>query len=180
MRAFARAKLGAHGNRSVGWVMMALAAMSGPFLRKRFVTDLHKLLHGNHPAQPRASAKTSCHAADRVILDRQALAPLFAAACRTGSVILAAKPIASHRAEGERRESWPGRSGCRRCPRSGFRAGDGHQPWVIQRSGTRQAAMPGNAMAEPAAAAQTTRAQEDTAARSVHPLSRHHAERRER
>ncbi len=39
--------------------------------------------------------------------------------------------------------------------------------------------MPGNAMAEPAAAAQTTRAQEDTAARSVHPLSRHHAERRE-
>jgi hypothetical protein len=28
--------------------------------------------------------------------------------------------------------------GCRRrCPRSGFRAGDGHQPWVIQRSGTR-------------------------------------------
>jgi hypothetical protein len=31
-----------------------------------------------------------------------------------GSVILAAKPIASHRAEGERRESWPGRSGCRR------------------------------------------------------------------
>jgi hypothetical protein len=39
--------------------------------------------------------------------------------------------------------------------------------------------MPGNAMAEPAAAAQITRAQKDTAARSVHPLSRHHAERRE-
>ena len=70
----------------------------------------------------------SASAADRVILDRQALAPLSAAACRTGSVILAAKPIASHRAEGERRESWPGRSGCRRCPRSGFRAGDGISP----------------------------------------------------
>ena len=56
----------------------------------------------------------------------------------------------------------------------------GHKPWVIQRSGTRQVAMPGNATAEPATAAQTTRAQEDTAARSIHPLFRHHAERRER
>jgi hypothetical protein len=83
------------------------------------------------------TSRTYYSAADRVILDRQALAPLSAAACRAGSVILAAKPIASHRAEGERRESWPGRSGCRRCPRSGFRAGDGHQPWIIQRSGTR-------------------------------------------
>jgi hypothetical protein len=93
-------------------------------------------------------ASQSCNgmrasAADRVILDRQALAPLSAAACRTGSVILAAKPIASHLAEGERRESWPGRSGCRRCPRSGFRAGDGHQPWVIQRSGTGRRPCPG-------------------------------------
>jgi hypothetical protein len=38
----------------------------------------------------------------------------------------------------------------------------------------------GNAAAEPAAAAQTVRVQEDTAARSVHLLFRHHAERRER
>ena len=86
---------------------------------------------------PQRRHEVRASAANRVILDRQALAPLSAAACRTGSVILAAKPVASHRAEGERRESWPGRSGCRRCPRSGFRAGDGHQPWVIQRSGTR-------------------------------------------
>src|SRR6266568_176281 len=93
--------------------------------------------YGPYPATNPADGTTHSHAADRVILDRQALAPLSAAACRTGSVIPAAKPIASHRAEGEPRESWPGRSGCRRCPRSGFRAGDGHQPWVIQRSGTR-------------------------------------------
>jgi hypothetical protein len=44
------------------------------------------------------------HAADRVILDREALAPSSAAACRTGPVILAAKPIVSNGAEGERRE----------------------------------------------------------------------------
>ncbi len=46
---------------------------------------------------------------------------------------------------------------------------------IIQRAGTRQAAMPGNAAAEPAAAAQAARAQEDAAARSVHlpiPASR--------
>jgi hypothetical protein len=47
---------------------------------------------------------THAHAADRIILDRQALAPSSAAACRTRSVILTAKPIASHSAEGERRE----------------------------------------------------------------------------
>jgi hypothetical protein len=35
-----------------------------------------------------------------------------------GSVILTAKLIAGRDAEGERRESRPGRSGCRRCPRS--------------------------------------------------------------
>jgi hypothetical protein len=45
-----------------------------------------------------------------------------------GSVILTAKLIAGRDAEGERRESRPGRSGCRRCPRSGSRFGDGHQP----------------------------------------------------
>ena len=43
-----------------------------------------------------------------------------------GSVILAAKLIAGHDAEGERREPRPGRSGCRRCPRSDALAGDGH------------------------------------------------------
>ena len=48
-----------------------------------------------------------------------------------------------------------------------------HQPWVIRRSGIRRATIPGNATAEPTATAQTARAQEDTAARSVHPLSRH-------
>ncbi len=43
-----------------------------------------------------------------------------------GSVILAAKLIAGYDAEGERREPRPGRSGCRRCPRSDSLAGDGH------------------------------------------------------
>ena len=92
-----------------------------------------------------------------------------------GSVILTAKLIAGHDAEGERRESRPRRSGCRRCPRSGSRVGDGHQPRIIQQAGTRKAAMPRNAAAEPAATAQATRAQEDAAARSVHlpiPASR--------
>jgi hypothetical protein len=115
------------------------------------------------------------HAADSVFRIAMALAPPSAGACHTGSVILTAKLIAGHDAESERRESRPRRSGCRRCPRSGSPAGDGHQPRIIQRAGTRKAAMPGNAAAEPAAAAQATRAQEDAAARSVHlpiPASR--------
>jgi hypothetical protein len=70
-----------------------------------------------------------------------------------GAVIRTAKLITSHAAEGERREPRPGRSGCRRCPRSGSRAANGHQPRIIQRARTRQAAVPGNAAAEPAAAA---------------------------
>jgi hypothetical protein len=46
---------------------------------------------------------TPSSAADRVILDRQALAPLSAAACRTRSVILAAKrsPVTVPRVSGE-------------------------------------------------------------------------------
>jgi len=32
------------------------------------------------------------------------------------------------RCRGRAAEPRPGRSGCRRCPRSGFLAGDGHQP----------------------------------------------------
>ena len=54
-------------------------------------------------------------------------------------------------------------------------AGDGPQPRIIQRAGIRQAAMPGNAVAEPATTALATRAQADAAARSVHlpvPASR--------
>jgi len=45
---------------------------------------------------------------------------------------------------------------------------DGHYPWIIQRVRTWQAAQPGNAGAEPAAAAQAARAKEDAAARSFH------------
>ena len=104
-----------------------------------------------------------------------ALASPSAGACRAGSVILTAELIAGHDAEGERRQPRPGRSGCRRCPRSGSRAEDGHQPRIIQRARTGQAAMPGNAAAELAAAAQAARAQEDAAARSAHlpiPASR--------
>ena len=67
-----------------------------------------------------------------------------------GSVYLSAKLIAGHGAEGERREPWPGRSGCRRCPRPESRAGDGRQPRVIQRAAPRQAAMLGNVAVEPA------------------------------
>jgi hypothetical protein len=46
----------------------------------------------------------------------------------------------------------------------------GHQPWIIQRTGIRQAAVPGNAAAEAASAA----------AWNVHFPFRHHAERRGR
>ena len=56
-----------------------------------------------------------------------ALAPLSAGACRTGFVILTAKPIAGHaqrRAAGTR----PRRSSCRGRPRRWIRAGDRHQP----------------------------------------------------
>ena len=56
-----------------------------------------------------------------------ALAPPSAGACRTGSVILTAKLIAGHDAQGERREPGPRRSGCRRGPRSESRVGDGHR-----------------------------------------------------
>ena len=42
----------------------------------------------------------------------------------------------------------------------------GTSPLVIQRAGPRQAAVPGNAGADPAATAQAARAQEDAAARS--------------
>ena len=73
--------------------------------------------HGQIVAQPRPDA------ADRGILDWQAPASSSTAACRTGFVILTAKPIADHCAEGERRnpgqddldaadvldlDSWPG------------------------------------------------------------------------
>jgi hypothetical protein len=91
-----------------------------------------------------------------------------------GSVILTAKLIAGHDAEGERRESRPGRSGCRRCPRSGSGFGDGHQPRVIQRAGPGGRPCPGTPRRR-AATAQAARAQEDAAARSVHlpiPASR--------
>ena len=47
---------------------------------------------------------TSGSAADRVFGIAMALAPPSAGACRTGSVILTAEPIAGHDAEGERRE----------------------------------------------------------------------------
>ena len=72
-----------------------------------------------------------------------ALASPSARACRAGSVILTAELIAGHDAEGERRQPRPGRSGCRRCPRSGSRAEDGHQPRIIQRAGPGRRPCPG-------------------------------------
>ena len=68
-------------------------------------------------------AQLRSNAADRGILDWQGPASSSTAACRTGSVIPTAKPIADRRAEGERRnpgqddldaadvidlDSWPG------------------------------------------------------------------------
>jgi hypothetical protein len=70
-----------------------------------------------------ASAST----ADRVFRIVMALAPPFAGACHAGSVILTAELIAGHVQRGGRKPR-PGRSGCRRCARSGCRSGDGHQP----------------------------------------------------
>jgi hypothetical protein len=110
----------------------------------------------------------------------RALASPSASARRTGSVILTAKPIAGHDAKGERREPRPGRSGCRRCPRSGSRAGDGHQSRIIQRARTRQAAQPGNAAAEPAATAQAARRGRMRLPGTSASLFRRHAERRGR
>ncbi len=65
-------------------------------------------------------------------------------ACRTGAVTLTAKPIAGHSAEGKRRELRPGRSRCRRCPRSESRARPEMDaiPPIIQRAAPRQTAMP--------------------------------------
>jgi len=72
-----------------------------------------------------------------------ALAPPSAGACRIGSVILTVKLIAGHDAVGERREPWPGRSRCRRSPRSGSVRRRVPAPAVIEWAGPRQAAMPG-------------------------------------
>ena len=57
-----------------------------------------------------------------------ALAPLFSGPCRTGFVILTAKPIAGHDAKGQRREPRPGRSRCRRRPRPGSGPETGTSP----------------------------------------------------
>jgi len=102
-------------------------------------------------------------AADRVFRIAVALAPPSAGACRAGSVVLAAKLIAGHDAEGERRGT----------PARTIRMPPGSSIWIpgrrwapariIQRAGPRQAAMPGNAAAESAATAQAATAQAATA-----------------
>jgi hypothetical protein len=86
-----------------------------------------------------------------------------------GPVILTAKLITGHDTEGERREPGqddPGAVGALYLD-SGPEMGASTR--VVQRSGPQQTAVPGNVAAEPAATAQAARAQEDAAARNVHP-----------
>jgi hypothetical protein len=110
-----------------------------------------------------ASAST----ADRVFRIVMALAPPFAGACHAGSVILTAELIAGHvqRAGGQN----PGRDDPGAAGVLDLDAGPemGISLRVIQRAGSRQAAMPGYAAAGPAAAVQAARAPEDATARSV-------------
>jgi hypothetical protein len=96
------------------------------------------------------------HAADRVFRIAIALVLPPAGACRTGPSSLMPKPIADHGAEDGRRESRPGRSGCRRCPRSGSGPETGISPGSF--SGLESGRRPCRKhRAEPAATAQATR-----------------------
>jgi hypothetical protein len=97
---------------------------------------------------------TSGHAADRVFQAAMALAPMYAGACRTGFVILTAKPIAGHaqRASG-------GNAGQDDIAAAGaldVDPGRRQAPALDHRraSHPRQTAMPENAAAEPTATAQ--------------------------
>jgi hypothetical protein len=111
------------------------------------------------------------NAADRGILDWQAPASSSTPACRTGSVILTARPIADRGAEGERRnpgqddldaadvldlDSWPGTD-----------TSLGH---LTVRNPARGHAR--ERCGEADIRDQTPRPQEDTAARSAHPSPR--------
>ena len=121
--------------------------------------------HGHIVAQLRSNA------ADRGILDWQAPASSSTAACRTGSIILTAKPIADRSAEGERRnpgqddldaadvldlDSWPGTD-----------TSLGH---LTVRNPARGHAR--ERCGEADIRDQTPRPQEDTADRSAHPSPR--------
>jgi len=90
---------------------------------------------------------------------------------------MAVKLIAGHGAGGGRRGPRPGRRD--QVPNLGTSsrtAGDaGSRLWIIQRTGPRQAARPGNVTTGPAAV-QFAGTWEDVAARSARTLSRRHAE----
>jgi len=93
-------------------------------------------------------------AADRVFQAAMALAPLYAGACRTGFVILTAKPVAGHaqRASGGNAgQDDPAAAGALDVD-----PGRRQAPALDHRraSHPRQTAMPENAAAEPTATAQ--------------------------
>jgi hypothetical protein len=98
---------------------------------------------------------------------------------------LAVKLIAGHSAGGERPGSRPGRPDAAGVPWLAFGSGpepgheptdgQGRRPWIIQRTGPRQAARPGNVTTGPAAV-QFAGTWEDVAARSVRTLSWNHTE----
>jgi hypothetical protein len=98
---------------------------------------------------------------------------------------VAVKLIAGHSAGGERRGSRPGRPDAAgvpglhsgQAPEPGHKSADdqGRRPWIIQPTGPRQAAKPGNVTTEPTVCSSVRwDAWEDVAARSVRTLSRHH------
>ena len=108
-----------------------------------------------------------------------ALASSSVSARRTGSVIPDGETGRRTRRRGRAAGTRPGRPGCRRCPRSGCQAADGHQSREHPTARTRQVAMPGNATAELTAAAQTAKSARRmrTPAASTF-LFRYHPERR--
>ena len=98
--------------------------------------------------------RTPAHAADRVFQAAMALALLYAGACRTGFVILTAKPIAGHAQRapaGNAGQDDPAAAGALDVD-----PGRRQAPALDHRraSHPRQTAMPENAAAEPAATAQ--------------------------
>ena len=66
-----------------------------------------------------------------------------AGACRMGAGHRDDEADNRSRRRGRAAEPGPGRSGCRRCPRSGSRFGDGHRPQGIQRAGSGRRPCPG-------------------------------------
>ena len=105
---------------------------------------LRAVLPAAYKAWPtRLVTQTCSHAPDRVFRIAMTLAPPSAGACGTGLPSLTAEPIAGRGAKGGRREPWPGRSGCRQCPRSGSPGGRWASALDHPAGRTRQAAMPG-------------------------------------